>query len=322
MDHILERIHPDDRPHVMQTLQAATERGGVYDTQYRILLPADGQRWISSHGSVERDENGRARLLRGVSLDITQRMRTEQELLERRSELAHLSRVTMLGELSGSLAHELNQPLTAILSNAQAAQRFLQRPQPDLGEVAEILDDIVEADKRAGEVIRRMRDLMTKGEMQVQLLDINRLIQDVLKVIRVDLANRQVTVHTQLSLEIPLAKGDGVQLQQVLMNLLLNAADAMHDLPPGERRITVSTRRHERGGVQVCVDDSGAGVPESQWEEIFTAFHTTKPGGMGLGLAVSRTIVHAHGGTLSVRNLPAGGASFCFELPSVSPGTA
>ena len=196
--------------------------------EFRVLSADASQpvRWMFTRGRVELGTDGKPVLMRGVVLDVTQRHQMESEALQQRSELTHLSRVAMLGELSGSLAHELNQPLAAILSNAQAAQRFLAQGPAGLGEVRQILRDIVEEDKRAGELIRRLRILFKKGEIQLQPLDANELVRDVLRLMRSDLISRRMAASSELAPQLPEVSGDRVQLQQVLLNLLINAADS------------------------------------------------------------------------------------------------
>jgi signal transduction histidine kinase len=242
---------------------------------------------------------------------------SEVQLHQQRKELAHLSRVTMLGELSGSMAHELNQPLTAILSNAQAAQRFLARDDADLNEVRDILQDIVEQDQRAGEIIRRLRLLLKKGVVQQLPLDLNDVVQEVLKLIRSDLVNQSIAVQTVLAPDLPPVKGDRVQLQQVLLNLVMNACDAMTGNPSAERRLTVRTERCADGSVRVSVSDCGTGVAPEKLDQIFEPFYSTKPHGLGLGLSVCRTIIGAHGGKLWAVNDPARGAVFYFTIPAL-----
>jgi C4-dicarboxylate-specific signal transduction histidine kinase len=248
-------------------------------------------------------------------IDITARRRIEAETAQQRSELTHLSRVAMLGELSGSLAHELNQPLTAILSNAQAAQRILGRGTGNLDEIREILKDIVEDDRRAGEVIKRLRTLFRKEEVRYRTLEVNDVVLDVLKLLRSDLLNRDVVVSAELAAGLPTVDGDPVQLQQVLLNLVMNGCDAM-DGVPGDRRMTLRTAAAAGGEVEVSVADRGRGIPPGDLERIFEPFVSTKAEGMGLGLAVCRTIVAAHRGRLWAANNAARGASFHFTLPA------
>jgi PAS domain S-box-containing protein len=253
----------------------------------------------------------------GIAVDITARKQAEAETQRQRAELAHLSRVTMLGEMSGSMAHELNQPLTAILSNAQAAIRFLAHDPVDLDEVRDILKDIVEQDNRAGEVIRRLRLLFKKGEVQQQPLDLNDVVLEVLKLIRSDLVNQNVVAHTELAADLPPVKGDRVQLQQVLLNLVMNACDAMHGNAPAGRQLLVRTELCADKTVRVSVADCGLGLAPEKLEQVFMPFYTTKPHGLGLGLSVCRTIITAHGGNLWAANGEARGAVFCFAIPSL-----
>jgi len=218
------------------------------------------------------------------------------------------------------MAHELNQPLTAILSNAQAAQRFLADGQTDLDEVRDILADIVAEAKRAGEVIRRLRLLLKKGEVQYQPLSVNEVVLEVLRVVRSDLVNQNVTVQTELAPDLPFVHGDRVQLQQVLLNLVMNACEAMTDAETDTRQLTIGTGQSEDGAVQVSVADQGPGIASERLEQIFESFYTTKPQGMGLGLAVCRTIITALKGRLWAANNPQGGATLSFTLPASEKG--
>jgi Signal transduction histidine kinase regulating C4-dicarboxylate transport system len=224
----------------------------------------------------------------------------------------------MLGELSSSLAHELTHPLTAILSNAQAAQRFLAGDNVDLKELREILNDIVAEDQRAGEVIHRLRLLLKKGEPQKHCddVDVNAKIHNVLKLMRHDLINQSVTVHTDLAQNLPPVVGDRVQLQQVLLNLVLNACEAMTDNDSSERQLLISSKL-ENGEVRVSVTDRGGSIPEEKKEQVFERFFTTKKEGMGLGLSVCRTIINAHRGKIWATNNADRGATFHFSLPIV-----
>jgi C4-dicarboxylate-specific signal transduction histidine kinase len=247
--------------------------------------------------------------------DISTRRAAELEARQHRNELTHLSRVAMLGELSGSLAHELNQPLTAILSNAEAAQRFLDRQPADLDEVRNILHDIVQDDNRAGEVIRRLRLLLKKGELQRNEIDINETVREVLKLVNSDLLNHNVAVETDLQFGLPAIQADRVQVQQVLLNLIVNGCDAMAHTDLHDRRLLVRTAPANGDGVEISIADRGCGIPPSMIEKVFAPFFTTKAHGMGLGLSVCRTIVAAHGGKLWATNNPHTGASFHMTLP-------
>jgi len=225
-------------------------------------------------------------------------------------EVARLSRGSLIDELSAALAHELNQPLTSILSNAQAAQRFLARPHPDVREVKDILCDIVAEAKRTAEMIRKLRTLFQKGEVQWQSLDVNQVLQDVLRLVRCELIERDISVDASLADGLPAVSGDPLQVQQVLLNLIRNACDAMRQARHDDRRLlVVSLAEPEDQGVRVSIRDRGCGVPAAQIERIFDPFYTTKPSGMGLGLAVSRTIVRAHAGKLWLENNSDGGVT-------------
>jgi len=248
--------------------------------------------------------------------DISERKRADRESALQRDELAHLSRVVLLAELSGSLAHELNQPLTAILSNAQAAVRFLAHSPPNLDEVRDSLTNIVENDKRAGEVIRRLRALLRKDPADHRRLDMNDVVLDVLRIIRSDLLNRNVEVVLDLEPNLKPIEGDRVQLQQVLLNLVMNGADAMADVS-ASRQITLHTHATDTGGVQVSVKDVGSGIAEEDIERIFSPFVTTKTSGIGLGLAVCVSIIQTHRGTIWATNNPSRGATLHFRIPAL-----
>jgi len=260
------------------------------------IMPNGETAWTSTTKVPLRDPQGNVIGLVGINRDITQQKRAEQEIEQQRNELAHLSRVTTLSELSGSLAHELNQPLAIILTNAQAAQRLLAQQPPDLAEARDILADIVSEDQRAGEVIRRLRALLKPGQAHLQPLSANEIIEDVLRIGRSDLIGRGVTVHTALAESAPQVLGDRIQLQQVLLNLILNASDAMAGNPPAQRHLTIATA-HRDGWVRISVSDNGCGLP-AEPERIFQPFYTTKKDGLGLGLPICRSIATAHQGRL------------------------
>ena len=253
-----------------------------------------------------------------LSVVLEERIRTEREAREQRLQLTHLSRVAMLGEMSGGLAHELNQPLTAILSNAQAAQHFLANKTIDLDELADILRDIIAADQRAGEVIRRLRALFKRGETQFQRLDLNELVREALSLAHGDLATRGVEAELQLASELPAVEGDPIQLQQVMLNLIMNASEAMAGARGEQRRLKLRTIT-AAGSVHISVIDNGPGFPAEVYEKLFEPFYTTKPQGLGLGLSISRSIIAAHGGKLWGVSKPGRGASFHLSLPAVRP---
>jgi signal transduction histidine kinase len=251
--------------------------------------------------------------------DITERKHAEIEADSHRRELAHLSRVAMLGELSGAIAHELSQPLAAVLSNAQAARHLLDRDPLDLNELRETLDDIIRSDNRAGAVIDRLRALLRKGDTAMHPLDVNEVVREVVELADSELASRRVTVKSTLAVSLPLVMGDRVQLQQVVLNLVLNACDAMNQTQAAERHLTLSTRASD-GGVELTVSDRGAGIPEGQLERVFEPFVTFREDGLGLGLAISRSIVTAHGGSIRAENNADGGATFRCLVPIAAGG--
>jgi two-component system sensor kinase FixL len=248
-------------------------------------------------------------------IDISERRRLEREATMQREELAHLSRVALLAELSGSLAHELNQPLTAILSNAQAAVRFMNHTPPNLEEVRESLVNIIDSDKRAGDVIRKLRVMLRKDAVEMAALDMSDVVVDVLRIIRSDLLNSNVEIVLDLSESLPSIDGDRVQMQQVVLNLIMNGRDAMRDTPSG-REIRLSTHPSPDGGVEVEVSDVGKGIPEADIDRIFEPFVSTKQDGMGLGLAICSTIVQAHQGRLWATNNAGPGATLHIWLPA------
>jgi PAS domain S-box-containing protein len=311
-------VHPDDRDWAVALCTKATADGDDHVMQYRMLA-ADGRvLWVHDMVRVVAGRADGRRQLRSVIVDITERKQAELEAQKQRQLLTHLTRVATLGELSGALAHELSQPLTSILSNAQAAQRFLAREPVDLGEVRDILKDIVDDDRRAGAVIRRWRTLLRKGETQLHPLDLNDVTNEVLRLAHSELSAHRVTVIAQLTPGLPAVRGDRVGLQQVLLNLIVNACDAMKLNEPAHRHLTVITGLDGAGAVQVSIADCGVGIPADKIERVFEPFFTTKEHGVGLGLAICRSIVAAHGGRMWATNNSDRGATFCFALSAQS----
>ena len=247
---------------------------------------------------------------------IEERRAAEHEMQRQRAELAHVTRLSTMGELAASLAHELNQPLTAILSNAQAAQRFLRASPPNLTELGEILKDVVQDNNRAGEVIQRLRALVRKETTTFVPLDVGDLLRDVVRIVHSDAILRLSRVVLDVAPGLPPVRGDRIQLQQVALNLLLNAFEAMKDCPAIGRQVLVRVERHGAGFVRVAVRDGGVGLGGDA-ADLFQPFYTTKPTGLGMGLSISRTIIEGHGGQLRAENNPDQGATFWFTLPTV-----
>jgi two-component system sensor kinase FixL len=270
------------------------------------------------------DAPGRLRLIADVFASALARKdaeaaarRAEAQAQTSRQELAHFLRVSTVGEMATSLAHELNQPLTAILANAQAARRLLKEG-PETSEVREILSDVADEGKRAGEVIRRLRGLLRKGEPERLPLNLNSLVREVVKLVSGDALLRGVVVSLDLRPDPLTVTGDRIQIQQVLLNLLINAMDSMSVKAAQDRNVVVRSSR-VNGMAEVQVIDSGHGIEASAGDSIFNPFVSTKPDGMGMGLSIAKSIVEAHRGTLSGRNNPEGGATFAFTLPVDGP---
>jgi signal transduction histidine kinase/ABC-type uncharacterized transport system substrate-binding protein len=314
-DRFLNALHPEDRETVRRAVTKAMNSDGEYESAYRVVL-SDGQvRWIAGRGRVEFG-GGKPLRMRGVSLDITERRQAELEVARQRTELAHRSRVMLLGELSGSLAHELNQPLGAIVTNAGAALRSLGRDRMTREQFREVLEDIVAAGRRAGDVIRGIKGMLRKTDGTRQLVDLNDVIAQTLRLTQSDALAHDCAVLTEFHPALPKVEADVVQLQQVFLNLILNAFEASKDVPKLQRRVIIRTERDSDGAVRACVRDFGAGLPAEASERIFEQFFSTKREGMGMGLFISRSIVVAHHGTLRAENAEGGGAQFWVRLPA------
>ncbi len=307
----LARVAPQNRAALTAALHAARATGDEFEAEYRVEAPDGGWRWQSARGRVDAMQ---PRRLVGVAIDITERKRAEIQAEQDRAALYHMTRVSLLGQLSASIAHQLNQPLASILGNAEAAQKILERDRIDVAELREICADIVSQDHHAAQVIRRLGALFKRGEPLLEPLDVNDLVRDTVELTRSMTTTRHVAAVMQLEPELPRISGDRVQLQQLLLNLIVNACDAIADLPDERRIVTIRTAA-EGNVVSLCVADRGPGVPSEAVPRIFDPFWSTKPLGMGMGLAVCRSIAEAHDGGLTVRNAAEGGAVFCARLP-------
>lgn len=311
---LIAKAHPDDRQG-LRTARTRALESGVLACEYRLQQCDGPERWLAVAGRADGGSDHLSRVLRGVLVDITERKLAERQ----REELAHLSRVAVVTEMTSTLAHELSQPLTMILSSAQAAERLLADDPPDLPEVRDCLADIIDSDRRASDVIRRVRTMLRKEPGSHAPMDINEVIQDALHLIAWDLQKRDVAFALQPASTLPPVMGDPVQIKQVLLNLMINAADALEKRPEG-RKLTLGSRQVSDTRVEITVSDNGDGIPPDQLEHVFTAFVTSKPSGLGLGLAICRTIAEAHGGMLHASSGSGGGASFHLVLPVAGRG--
>jgi PAS domain S-box-containing protein len=310
-------IHTDDRKAAMRAFVDATQTGAPLEVEFRVVS-ADGMtRDLSIRGRAERDLDGIVVRLIGLAIDVTDRRRAEREATERRRELAHLARVATVNGLSGALAHELAQPLAAIMSNAQVAGRLLQKEPLDLPLLREIVQDIVSDDRRGAKVIRHLRSLLVRDEAPREALDIRDVVLDVVSLQRSDLLEHEIALTIELPEEPASIVGDHVQLEQVLLNLIMNARDAMTEMPSNRRQLRVEVRQIDQF-VRVRVTDSGVGIPRERLTRVFDSFYTTKAHGLGLGLAICQTIIEDHGGKLWAA-AEEGGATLTFTLPTARP---
>ena len=303
----LARVHPEDRKAVDATIENARAGSKTFEVEYRLLRPDGETRWLISRGRYLRNERGQLSELMGVAMDVTAQVKSNLELRLQREEMARLSRVALMGELTASLAHELNQPLTAIASNAAAGKRFLARGALDIQMFEELLDDIFTDARRAGDIIHGIHHLVRKGESNRQPVNPNDIIVDVLRLLHSDLLGRATTVETSLAPNLAPVQADPIHLQQALLNLIMNSLEAMQQTPPADRRIFISTSR-DNGFAEVSVRDHGVGLPPNDPDKVFTHFFSTKPEGMGMGLTIVRSIVEAHGGELEAENSAMGRA--------------
>jgi two-component system, LuxR family, sensor kinase FixL len=272
-------------------------------------------RWLRTVKRPIPEKDGMASQMPGTSTETTQRKETELELGRQRAELAHVTRISTMGELAASLAHELNQPLTAILSNAQAALRFMAAKTPDLEEIRQILKEIVEDDSRASQIIRGIRALVKKEEVEFATVDLESVIDDVMMLVHSDAVVHNVQIAFKRNSDLPRIRGNRVQLQQVILNLLVNAFDAVKDCPAQDRQVMVRVEHEGEGMLKVAVRDRGVGLSGDTIEKIFQPFYTTRRDGLGMGLSIGRSIIEFHGGRLWAENNVDRGATFSFTVP-------
>jgi PAS domain S-box-containing protein len=311
----LQRIHPEDRAKWQEATDRAIGEESDYEVEFRILLPDGTVKHIHTVGHPVLDASGDLVQFVGSSMDISASKRAEEALRQAQADLARINRVTTMGELTASLAHEVNQPIAAAVTNANTCLRWLTRERPDLEEAREAASRIVKDATRAAGIISRVRLLFKKGTLQRELVDVNEAIREMIVLLRSEATRYNITVRMELTAGLPPIMGDRVQLRQVLMNLIVNSIDAMKEVE-GARELAVKSQRTEKEEILVSVSDTGVGLPPQQANQVFNAFFTTKPHGTGMGLRISRSIVESHGGRLWAADNSPRGASFHFALPT------
>ena len=315
LKHFISRLHPGDRDRIRQAIDDAIHKGQDFDSEYRLVLPDGIVRWMATRGSVRLDAHGKPAQLLGISIDITARKQAELEAKQRRDELSHLSRVALIGEMSASIAHELNQPLAGIVSNAGAGRRFIDRGNVDLQEIRELLADIGADARRASDVVRGIRGMIKKEQMGRQRINLNDIVTNVVHILSSDALLHWCELKTSLDTNLPMVEADPIQIQQVLINLVVNAFEAMPETPVSTREVEINTQQNADGAVRVSVRDYGVGISPETRSRLFEQFFTTKAEGLGMGLAIARSIVEAHAGTIDAESAEDGGARFHFTLP-------
>jgi signal transduction histidine kinase len=302
-------VHPEDRDRIVRRLGASFASSEPFEEEMRIRRTDGEYRWFLSRAVPLRDKRGKVVKWYGAATDIEDRKRAEQL----QADLAHTNRVSMLGELAASISHELKQPISAAVMDAQASLRWLSSDQPDLDQARRATAAIVKDGRLAVDIIDRLRSLYKKAPPQREPVDADEIIDEMVLLLRSEANEYAVSIRTDVALDLPKMTADRVQLQQVLMNLMLNSIDAMKETGGV---LTIRMERYEGGQVLISVSDTGVGLPSGRADEIFDAFFTTKPQGSGMGLAISRSIVEAHGGRLWTTSQDGLGATFHFTLPT------
>jgi len=311
---ILQRVHPEDMAQVKQTIERAARDGRDFNHEYRLVMPNGSVKYVHVVAHGLRGESGSIEFV-GAVMDVTGRKRAEEALRQAQADLAHVSRVTTMGELTASLAHEVNQPIAAAVTNANTCLRWLTRDQPDLEEARAAALRIVKDGTRAAEIISRIRLLFKKGTPQRELVDVNDIIREMIVLLRGEATRYNISIRTALATDLPVVMGDRVQLQQVMMNLIINSIEAMKSVD-GNREVAIQSQQEKDGHILVSVSDTGVGLPSQESNQIFNAFFTTKPDGTGMGLSISRSIIESHGGRLWAAGNNPRGAYFHFTLPT------
>ena len=314
----MQRVHPDDRSRTTEGRQQALRERRDYAVEYRLLFPDRTIKHVRTIGHPSYSADGELIELIETTLDVTDRVQAQEEherLRQLETELAHLNRLSIMGELTASLAHEILHPIATARNNARAGMRFLEMTPPNLDEVKEALACVVRDADRGKEIVDRIRDHVKKSAPHHERFDLNEAVVEVIEMVRNAIDRNGVSVRTRLIEHSPSVRGDRVQLQQVVMNLILNAVEAMTSIQAGPRELSISTELNQPSGILIAVRDSGPGIDLEQLDQIFTPFFTTKPNGLGMGLSICRSIIDAHGGRLWAEGNRPRGAAFKFSLP-------
>jgi PAS domain S-box-containing protein len=321
---LMQRIHPEDRAKWQEAIDRAIDEESDYEVEFRLLFPDGTVKYLRTIGHPVFGPFGDLIEFIGSSTDVTERKRADEErerLRQMQTYLAHFNRVTAMGELTASLAHEVNQPIAATVINAKTCLRWLQRDEPDLSAACAAATRIVKDGNLAAEIISRIRSQFKKETVKWEVVDVNEVIREMIALLHSEAMRQNISVRTELAADLPKIMGDRVQLQQVTMNLIVNSIDAMKGVD-GTRELTIKSKWTEHEPIQVLVSDTGIGLPSQQAEQIFNAFFTTKPHGTGMGLRISRSIIESHGGRLwAADNFPRG-ATFQFTLPVTAAAAA
>jgi PAS domain S-box-containing protein len=305
----LEHVHPDDATACVEAMLHAVRERTEYEVEHRMILPDGTIAHIHAHGHPVLDRSGDVVEVVGSAVDVTERKR----LHELEANLAHMNRVSMMGELAAALAHEIKQPIAAAITNGSASLQWLARDVPDLEKARQAIARAVKDNTRAAEIVNHLRSFYKKGtQPQLEMVDLNEVVREMLMLLRDEVYRYSIAMRTELAPELPNVKTDRVQLQQVFMNLMLNAIEAMKDTAG---KLTIKSELSDNGELLVSISDTGIGLPAEKPEQIFDAFFTTKSQGTGMGLAITRSIIEAHKGRLWASANPEGGAIFHFTLP-------
>jgi PAS domain S-box-containing protein len=310
---VLDRTHPEDALHMQQLLGQVASDGSSFDVEHRLLMPNGEAKHLHVVAHALRDSSGAIEFI-GAVTDITSTKKAEESLRQAQADLAHVNRVATMGELTATLAHEVNQPIAAASINANVCLRLLRRDEPDIEEAGKAASRMVGDVNRAAEIITRVRQFFRKGSELREPVDLNELIRGMVGILRNEVTQHSIGVRTELTAGLPLVTADRVQLQQVLMNLMINGIDAMKDVD-GQRQLTLISEISDDKLVLVSVRDTGPGLPAERADKVFTAFFTTKSHGTGMGLSISRSIIESHGGRLWAGTHSESGANFQFTLP-------